>query len=737
MSALDFTARALALRATALTPLTFGELQQAQLPGTVTKIASSGHADPGSGAAAYVCDQHASAALQADYPAAVFRENGGRTFRLAWDERGSITPEQFGWTESETHTGQIITDAFRYQAACGGAGTVELTPGRSYAMSNLAESAPNDPAVPHTLRGRSFLRPGNLLRGNGATLEGAHTFGHALVSAYSEMLSIHEVTGPMAAGERLFQLAAIADAAQFAVGDDVLWRLGEITTGADAIEPVTWGWAKVTAVDTGSGAITLDRGLPRAWDGTSPNNYGKSLRRMTPLSGLVYDNVNFASPSSSEPIVYGGRIYAARDVRVTFARGRGCGAGTLVLQYVQNFHIGYCEGAENDYRPLPGLTSGGRGVSIAESTGRIEHLAVSNCYMTGAYIEFNSDVTIGFFHDIVSNSDDGTAGTVRHRGVYANWGSRVHVERAVFEGGGNFLTHESAAANGGRVTFGDVRVVCSGAPYVLPAPGYDCERLSLSIDGVEELYIGARARWIEQTIHLTDGMTFGTGRMDFGHGLVVACHAVFGGGAVAADFSNFYLGRASGALDVKNTLVPAGPSTAEVNLITAFAYGSYVAGTTAPRFGAVTTFGNWTYRAEPALVRIVTPAGSSLAGSGKYVRIRMLIVPNELAATGTVTTAMLAREGQDMVYEGQAASSALNASIAAGTTVSQTVTITGLAEGDLADASFGAALNAGLIKTVQAVAGGVKVSLTNSTGSVIAGPSGTIYAQGRKRRLGA
>jgi hypothetical protein len=87
MSALDFTARALAMRATALTPLTLGELPQAQLPGNVTRIASSGHAEPGNGAAVYVSDSLATAALQAAHPAAVFRERGGRYFRLACRKR--------------------------------------------------------------------------------------------------------------------------------------------------------------------------------------------------------------------------------------------------------------------------------------------------------------------------------------------------------------------------------------------------------------------------------------------------------------------------------------------------------------------------------------------------------------------------------------------------------------------------------------------------------------------------
>ena len=56
MSAFDFTARALAMRATALTPLTHAELQQAQVPESVTRIASSGHSEAGSGAAVYVAD---------------------------------------------------------------------------------------------------------------------------------------------------------------------------------------------------------------------------------------------------------------------------------------------------------------------------------------------------------------------------------------------------------------------------------------------------------------------------------------------------------------------------------------------------------------------------------------------------------------------------------------------------------------------------------------------------------
>lgn len=96
MSALDFAARAMARRASAQAPLTFVELAAARLPASVTRIDSSGHSQPGQGAASYVSDALATPELQAAFPGAVFAGADGRLFRLLGSADGSITPEQLG-----------------------------------------------------------------------------------------------------------------------------------------------------------------------------------------------------------------------------------------------------------------------------------------------------------------------------------------------------------------------------------------------------------------------------------------------------------------------------------------------------------------------------------------------------------------------------------------------------------------------------------------------------------------
>jgi len=126
MSALDFTARALALRAAAHTPLSFAELAQARLPAHVTRIDSNGFAAVGLGAGTYVSDELADAALHAAHPAAVFAGAEGRHFRLAGDAHGYITPEQLGCPAYAPGTDQrpYIQAAIEYAETVGLGGVV-------------------------------------------------------------------------------------------------------------------------------------------------------------------------------------------------------------------------------------------------------------------------------------------------------------------------------------------------------------------------------------------------------------------------------------------------------------------------------------------------------------------------------------------------------------------------------------------------------------------------------------
>ena len=299
------------------------------------------------GAAVYVADSLADAALQAAHPTAVFQDGRGRYFRLASEEQGFVRPEQLGWTEGESHSGRIFTEAFEYQAAVAGrrgdaaSGVVELTAGRTYRLGDLASR-------PHggvTFTGRSFLQPGNRLRGNGATLQGSHALGGSLAMAYSEVLSIHPVVGPMAAGERTFQLETPDDAQAYAVGDWVKWRLGDVSY--DPPETFNSGWARVQQVDTASGEITLDRHIRLDWDGTGTIN--RHLRRLRPLTGTVYEDLVLRAPteSSHDNLVYGVRIYDGYGVKLDNITGFNCGAGTIVLQDSEAFHVGSVAGHAN------------------------------------------------------------------------------------------------------------------------------------------------------------------------------------------------------------------------------------------------------------------------------------------------------------------------------------------------------------------------------------------------------
>lgn len=121
MSALDFTARALALRAGALAPLCFAELAQARLPGFATRVSSNGFEAIGLGAADYISDTMCSAALQAAHPTAVFPAAEGRFFRLAGDPSGYVTPEQLGCPAYAAGSDQLpfIQAAIAYVEAVG------------------------------------------------------------------------------------------------------------------------------------------------------------------------------------------------------------------------------------------------------------------------------------------------------------------------------------------------------------------------------------------------------------------------------------------------------------------------------------------------------------------------------------------------------------------------------------------------------------------------------------------
>lgn len=148
MSAVDFIARALALRAiskadenagtagsgdstsggnTLPTPpavevrQTFTQIKQTPPSGLSEVVESAGHATAGLGQAVYGTDKLATAELAAAHPQACFTALNGKVFRLLGDNEGFITPEQMGCPASATGVDQrpAIQAALDYCRATG------------------------------------------------------------------------------------------------------------------------------------------------------------------------------------------------------------------------------------------------------------------------------------------------------------------------------------------------------------------------------------------------------------------------------------------------------------------------------------------------------------------------------------------------------------------------------------------------------------------------------------------
>lgn len=105
----------------------FADLGDRAVPGQVSRIQTSGRDAVGTGAAAYIADDLADAALLAAHPLAVAADSAGRHFRLLPDAAGLVSLAAMGCGGSETpdHSANhqpAIQAAIDYAAAIGAAG---------------------------------------------------------------------------------------------------------------------------------------------------------------------------------------------------------------------------------------------------------------------------------------------------------------------------------------------------------------------------------------------------------------------------------------------------------------------------------------------------------------------------------------------------------------------------------------------------------------------------------------
>lgn len=628
------------------------------------------------------------------------------------------TPEHNAVNPALTTCGRLITDMLVTMRQSYGGGRLRLTPGAIY--------KPQANTAPRTLGG-TFLHAANVgailvppgrfvIEGQGALLKMAVN-GTTLIHPKAEYDRKDAVVGPMAAGANTFNIGATA-AANYAVGDKVIWRLGDVPFNPP--ETYNWKFARVTAVDAVAGTVTLDRHLIEAWDGTG--NYNCHLCKIQNSEGSVFGDFAFEPNTIPDTHLGGGVTLQTQDnIRIRSLRCRGTQA--LAMQYCENVEVGAV--AAQDYL-LSGLNQGVV-VRMAESRAiRIALLTAENMGRHALVAEAGSEVTVG----TLRNHNTVEAATGPGMAVItANGKSTVHVEKLLLTGlGGN---QAFSAQNGSRVTFGEVITNTATPIWLLPTPGINCQRLSMTIDGVEERYEADKFVMWERIIWLNDGMSL-TLDVPVNGGIVTECMVTFGGTTsarpVQADFTNLNFGRTGGSAN-QVSLIPAVADGLPVSMLTAYNGGA---------FGSYAGVYQWAQRAQRPRVAIVTPAsGRSLNGSGKYVHVRMKVHPNVLAAQLDMGTAPYLMDAG--LWEPEASKSHDFGSIAAGATVSTTLTVTGAALGDfVSELSFAAAVADGLeFRGEVTAANTVTIKIKNPTAAAIAGPNTTVSARVSRKRLGA
>ena len=213
MNALAFAALGLASRAAQDEPTLFGALAARACPPSLDRVESSGHAAIGKGAASYIADALCSDELLASHPRFVFREAGGRIFRLLPDA-GAIAVEQGGAAGDGAANDQPAVQATIAYAEAIGAREVRFDAPR-YRIDCPERTSPAD--ATHAADGHPLIISSSLtLRGNAAepTVLDFRAHGGADPEAHWQTVPASAAPGaPVAVwrGGGLFVLGELAD----------------------------------------------------------------------------------------------------------------------------------------------------------------------------------------------------------------------------------------------------------------------------------------------------------------------------------------------------------------------------------------------------------------------------------------------------------------------------------------------------------------------------------------------
>lgn len=570
----------------------FSEFASQNVNANTSVVQTSGRDAIGLGAARYISDSLANAALMAAHPRFVGKTGNNRYFR-AMPEAGRIAVEVGGAKgDGSTDDGPAIRATFAYAAAIGARGA-------AFGLARYrAERIPPSEAV---FGGNP---PIQVLTANAANLDYA---GAAFTRDNGgRSIAFHPTyLGPIVdlplgadavAGSREVTLAA-GGGAQLLPGDWVQWQLGEFPY--DPTETPNWDFARVEAV--AGDVVKLDKPVPVNLVLAAVTGPNKRLRKFPILRDFSLRDLILSGTNIEDGI----SLYGAQRVTIERVGGRNIGAGTVVAQYCDGVTIEDCwqEGS------LFTQASFGAAFSFAETRNCLLNRPRARGTLNLVKAEAGAEVTVvgGCFENTAVDAAGQSRG-IQVAVVIAVGRSSVTVHDLTVTGFGGYRLVETSNGQVGyegvALLSGTTRLVHPTAPYSIPLAAIT-GTLDLTIGGTREIYNFERLRHWRRRFVLRDGQylyAFGPA------GLLVRARAyaspdlTVGAGQ---QLPSFYLGRSGD----NGTNIADGPSKQ-------LEPGKDVA---IPCYAGLVGGAQWHLRNAPFAILCATPAGGGLNAANEFV----------------------------------------------------------------------------------------------------------------------
>lgn len=439
----------------------------------------------------YVSDSVATAALFAAHPRFVARSSNGRYWR-ALPEDGRISIEAGGAKgDGVTDDGPAMRATLAYVAAIGARGAAFGSP--RYRIERIL---PGEAVMPGNAP-IQVVRQGDA----GVDFSGAvltrQAGGRGIVFAPGQHGSVIPLPlgADVVAGSLDVTLAA-GGTGQLAVGDTVMWQLGELPY--DTPETLNWSFASVVSI-TGD-VVRLDRPMPQSLVLSSVTGNNKRLLKLQPLRDWTVRNVTLIGPAEE-----GISITNAERIRIENVGARNVGAGVVHAQYCDGLTLDDCwqDGC------LTSQGSFGYGFTFGETRNTVLNRPRVRATKGLASVEAGGQITIiaGHFENSIVDAQGVSLGS---QVVVVNAVGRgsVTVHDLTITGFGGYRLLETNNGQGGYdgvATFsGTLRLNHPAAPYSIPLNSMT-GTLDITIDGQREIYNFERLRHWRKRFILRDG----------------------------------------------------------------------------------------------------------------------------------------------------------------------------------------------------------------------------------------